>query len=553
AQNSGKIENCYSVVRMDTGGYTAGGFVGENMGVIAQSYSRLKINGLTGGFSGDGGGDTEQKCYFFHEEKEGSKKLQKLCDPMRGQRLKEIETAEDVTSLGFDLETIWERHDGKAFLRFISENWLYDVAQSASFGRYLADAPEALLPDETAPAQDSAHLADAPEALLPDETAPAQDGAHGADAPEALLPDETAPAQDSSGGAEAPRAQARVTVISTADELWELAKQINEGNRELAAAYIRLEDDISLGGREWVPIGRDRTCAFTGIFDGGGYTVKNFVIKDKKTENKGFFGFLRGGEVYNLSVDCRIKGGTCSGGIAAQNEDGIIGCCAAVIEVTGKNGSIGGLVGRNTGAIFQSYAAGRIFVLLIPWWWGLPLLGLLLLCTLPRLPGVLPTFAPVPYDEDQIPIPDEDLTPNTDGNFVSFQFEQKIDVDLATGLCKFGFKNPGNSNHNIVVQLQFTDAQAVRVMGSTGRTAGEQKRLSDNPSYDPENYRMVIAESGAIRPGYQLGDLKLTRQADGAHIPPGDYNAMVYLVFYDIETNNRAMLESQLPVVISVN
>ncbi|MEG1461260.1 MAG: hypothetical protein RSC51_07790 [Oscillospiraceae bacterium] len=508
AQNSGKIENCYSVVRMDTKGLTAGGFAGENTGVISKSYSHCKIKGLTGGFCGDGGGETEESCYFFHEEKEGSKKIQNLCDSIRGQRLKEIKTDEDVTDLGFDLETIWEHQDGKAPLRFITENWLYNVKQSEGFRRYLTEAPNP--PNEF---------------------------------------------ESSGGTAVAHRTQVQVTVVTTADDLWELARLINEGDRALASAYIRLEDDISLGGKEWIPIGRDRTCAFTGIFDGGGHTIKNFVIKDKKTENKGFFGFIKGGEVYNLSVDCHMKGGTCSGGIAAQNEDGIIGCCAAIIEVAGKNGSFGGLVGRNTGTIFQSYTAGRIFFILIPWWLGLPVLGLLLLLifVLPNLSGILPTFAPVPYDEDQIPIPNEDIAPNTDGNFVSFQFEQKIDVSLATGACTFAFKNPGNSNHNIVVQLQFTDAQAVRVMGSTGRTAKEQKKLAANPDYDPETYRTVIAESGSIRPGYQLEDLQLTRQPNGARIPPGDYNAMVYLVFYDIGTNNRAMLESQLPVVISVN
>lgn len=505
AQNSGKIENCYSVVRMDTKGVTAGGFVGENTGAVSKSYSRCRLKGLTGGFTGDGGGNTDQSCYFFHEEKAGSKKLEKLCDPIRGQRLKEIEKDEDVQNLGFDVGTIWERHDGKAPLRFIADNWLYDVSQSSKFAQYLLTAETSTDPD------------------------------------------------NSGKGAADKQPEVQVIAISTAYELWRLAKQINEGDRTVAAAYIRLEDDISLGGKEWIPIGRDRTCAFTGIFDGGGHTIKNFVIKDKKTENKGFFGFIKGGEVYNLSIDCHMKGGTCSGGIAAQCEDGIIGFCAAIIELKGKNGSFGGLVGRNTGAIFQSYAAGRIIFILIPWWLGIPILGILLLIVLLRVPGILPTFAPVPYDKDQVPIPNEQLLPNTDGNFVSFQFEQKIDVDLVTGLCKFAFKNPGNSNHNIVVQLQFTDAQATRVMGSTGRTPEDQKKLDDNPNYDPETYRMVIAESGAIRPSFQLEDLRLVRQPNGAHVPPGDYNAMVYLVFYDIESNNRAMLESQLPVIISVN
>ena len=181
------------------------------------------------------------------------------------------------------------------------------------------------------------------------------------------------------------------------------------------------------------------------------------------------------------------------------------------------------------------------------------LLLLLFLLFFIKNPIILPSFAPVPYDPDQDPIPGETIEPNADGNFASFQFEEHIDVDLATGLCKFGFKNPGNSNHNIVIQLQFTDEQAIRIMGSTGRSEEDQKKLDDNPDYDPAVNRMIIAESGAIQIGYQLENLRLVEQPNGAAIPPGEYNAIVYLMFYDIETNERAMLESQLPVVISVH
>lgn len=491
AQNSGRIENCYSVVQVKSKGYTAGGFVGENTGTIEKSCSYYRKKGLTGGFTGIENGNSETACYFFHHEKEGSKKLEKLSDTIRGQRLKEIEDEEDIRKLGFDTDKIWLYCQDGFPLQFIPETWLFHLEESSKYPQYLTEE----------------------------------------------------------------RGEAKAVVITNAKELWQLAEKINGGDRELGGAYIRLDDDIDLGGKEWIPIGKDRSNAFTGIFDGCGHTVRNFVVKDKKTENKGFFGFIKEGEVYNLSVDCILKKGTCSGGIAAQNEGGVIGCCSAVIEIKGKNGAYGGLVGRNTGIIFESYTAGRIIAAAIIWWWFplllLPLLGLLLL--LPQVPGMVPTFAPVPYDEDQIPIPNEEISPNAEGNFVSFQFEQKIDVSRSTGACKFGFKNPGNSNHNIVVQLQFTDAQAIRVMGSTGRTAKEQEKLEDSPGYDPETYRTVIAESGAIRPGYQLEDLKLVQQPNGAAVPVGDYNAMVYLVFYDIETNNRAMLESQLPVVITVH
>lgn len=134
------------------------------------------------------------------------------------------------------------------------------------------------------------------------------------------------------------------------------------------------------------------------------------------------------------------------------------------------------------GTIFQSYAAGTIKAIIIPIWWGLPLLALLLLLLFLFRPiGILPTFAPVPYDEDQIPIPGETVVPNTDGNFVSFQFEQDIDIALNTGMCNFQFKNPGNSNHDIMDSVQFTDAQAIRVMGSTGRSTKEATKTGRRP------------------------------------------------------------------------
>lgn len=505
AQNSGTIKNCYSVVRLNTKGQISGGFAGENSANISHSYSYCRLRGLTGGFAGDNGGDTEENCYYLHNEKAGSKRLQKLSDSLRGQRLKELKKSEDAARLGFDMEAVWEFKDTGTPLPFIAEHWMFDVQHATNIGRY------------------------------------------------AIPLSEDMPTDESDVEAEVESTGIQVIAIRDPEGLWELAQHINDGDQELAASFIRLEADIDLGGKEWLPIGNNRTYPFTGIFDGQGYTIKNFVIKNKKVENKGFFGFVNGGEVYNLSVDCIIRGGTCCGGLIAQNEGGIVGCCSAVIYIKGKKGSFGGLVGRNTGTIFQSYSAGIISAAIIPIWWLLIPLSLLILLLLFLKPAsLLPTFAPVPYDKDAIPIPGESIMPSTDENFVSFQFKQEITVPLDTGLCKFEFKNPGNSNHNIVVQLQFTDAQAVRVMGSTGRSQTDQQKLDDTPGYDPENYRTVIAESGSIQPGYQMEELRMVNHSNGATIPPGKYNAMVYLVFYDIETNNRAMLESQLPVVIEV-
>ena len=357
--------------------------------------------------------------------------------------------------------------------------------------------------------------------------------------------------------------QVGVVVIHTALELIELSRRINEGARELASATIQLAQDIDLGGKEWEPIGSELSKAFKGVFDGCGHTVSNFVIKAKNVRAKGFFGYLKG-EVYNLTVDCVIKAGNAdvAGGIAAYCEEGVIGCCAAIAAIKcGRVGLYGGLVGANTGRVFNSYAAGSITSSMLSWTWLalLPVLLFLLLLLLqmllpkPDVPDSLPVFAPVPVDINIQPIPGAASAPENDGNFVSFQFEQIIDVNIDTGECIINFRNPGSSNHDMVVQLQLTDAQAINIMGSTGRTAAEQQKLDANPRYDPENYRTTIAESGAIPPGFQLDSLMLTEQPDGAVLQPGGYNAIVYLIFYDVNTYNRAMLETQLPVYMNVH
>lgn len=472
--NSGTIKDCYSVLKIKSKN-NSGGFVYENKGDIFNSYSYGDLKSLKGGFATVDNGNTESNCYFIHSEKQGSKRLQNLPDNAKAVRVSEINSDDNVSTLGFDVENVWSYFGNEIPIGFNSEKWFYDYTNTDK----------------------------------------------------------------------------ETIIIKTADDLITWRNNVNSEDKQAISAYVVLESDIDLGGKEWNPIGESRNSAFSGVFDGKGHSIKNFVMKDKKIENKGFFGFLNG-DIYNLSIDCEVDGGSCVGALVSQNS-GKIGCCSAVVKIKNKQGSVGGLVGRNTGEIFQSYVAGTIVSAIIPIWIGIPPLALVLIYITLNNSGLLPTFAPVPYDDDAVPIPNETLSPTTDGNFVAFQFQQEIKVDSSTGLCKFEFKNPGNSTHNIVVQLQFTDGQAIRVMGSTGRSSKEQSRLESIAGYDPEAYRTVIAESGAIRPGYQLDDLRLVTHDNGATIPAGKYNAVVYLIFYDVDTNNRAMLESQLPVVIEVN
>jgi hypothetical protein len=113
------------------------------------------------------------------------------------------------------------------------------------------------------------------------------------------------------------------------------------------------------------------------------------------------------------------------------------------------------------------------------------------------------------------------------------------------------FKNPGSSNHNVVVQLQVTEKLAKSVMGGTGRNEAEQAEIEARADYNDEAYRITIASSKSISPGYQVTSLVLTDFAK-MNLPAGTYNAIIYIIPYDVHTNGRAMLETQLPVTITV-
>ena len=97
--------------------------------------------------------------------------------------------------------------------------------------------------------------------------------------------------------------------ISTAEELAAISDNLS-GNFVLTA-------DIDLGGAEWTPIGSfvqmgqegeeaetpDSAYAFTGIFDGNGYTISNFTINQPEGWCVGLFGCIANANVGNFRVE----------------------------------------------------------------------------------------------------------------------------------------------------------------------------------------------------------------------------------------------------------
>ncbi|MBR0423729.1 MAG: hypothetical protein IJJ04_03760 [Clostridia bacterium] len=147
-------------------------------------------------------------------------------------------------------------------------------------------------------------------------------------------------------------------VISSASHLFDIAKQINEGDFHAASATYILTEDIDLGGKKWIPIGNE-SHPFSGVFDGNGHKIFNFKVCDKSLTFTGFFGFIEDALIANLKVDGIVKSGTCSGTFAGASKNSKIYCCSAVSYMKVRKRT-GGFIGRNDGVIEKCAFYGKI-------------------------------------------------------------------------------------------------------------------------------------------------------------------------------------------------
>ncbi len=160
--------------------------------------------------------------------------------------------------------------------------------------------------------------------------------------------------------------------IGTGAELAWFAAQVNSGTGKTYPAVLTA--DIDLGGNPWTPIGNTSFKPYSGVFDGGGYTVSGLKVSDG--EVAGLFGCVKGASSQSAELKNIIVQGSVSrkkaGGIVGQADSARIENCGNEADVTGDE--IGGIVGRqhsyggaitiagcyNTGAITATSRAGGI-------------------------------------------------------------------------------------------------------------------------------------------------------------------------------------------------
>ena len=165
-------------------------------------------------------------------------------------------------------------------------------------------------------------------------------------------------------------------IITTPEELAELATLVNEGNIDYNDKHYLLDNDIDLSGYQigegWIPIGRDEDDAFSsnsqpfkGVFDGNGNTIKNLFINNTTRDFIGLFGYIEG-TVKNLGItDANITLSSdisYAGGIVGGNAGTVSNCYSTgSVSVFGSESSYaGGIVGGNIGTVSNCYSTGMV-------------------------------------------------------------------------------------------------------------------------------------------------------------------------------------------------
>ena len=114
-------------------------------------------------------------------------------------------------------------------------------------------------------------------------------------------------------------------------------------------------------GQGFVPIAGGGS-GFSGVFDGGGFTLSNLKIDRGLASGSaaGLFGTVQGGTLRNLTLSGGSVTGTANVGALAGNVvSGIVDGVNSSMAVSGQR-NVGGLVGSNGGAITMSSSSGAV-------------------------------------------------------------------------------------------------------------------------------------------------------------------------------------------------
>lgn len=137
-------------------------------------------------------------------------------------------------------------------------------------------------------------------------------------------------------------------------------------------------------------------------------------------------------------------------------------------------------------------------------------------------PILAPDYAPRQIEENAEPIGDdgdEKLSQPEGGGAVGLTYAKEVTISLSDKNAALMFANPTKSNQDMVLQLAIDD--------------------------------VVVLQSGRLEPGNRVSSLGLL---DGAEkrITAGGYNGKFVVLYYDRTSGEKAMLNTEIPVTVTV-
>ena len=169
--------------------------------------------------------------------------------------------------------------------------------------------------------------------------------------------------------------------ISNAAELYWFAGLVNGtlvGVKKNASANAILTTDITVNEGvldankdlvsgsdfiEWAPVGTSRDDAYTGTFDGKGYTISGLFFNNPTSYYVGLFGCIgANGKISNVGVlDSYFQFCALGGGVCGMNENGELqNCSNSSTVICKKQDGTGGVCGKNYGTVRDCKNTGSV-------------------------------------------------------------------------------------------------------------------------------------------------------------------------------------------------
>lgn len=168
---------------------------------------------------------------------------------------------------------------------------------------------------------------------------------------------------------------------------------------------------------------------------------------------------------------------------------------------------------------FVALLQSRLLFLILLFGLGAAILLIVLLILLFLRPDVQPLDNAMPEPDQYVEVledTDETAPPLEGGGTVSMIYKLKAELDLSESTISMYFQNPGNSNHDVVLSMYIV--------------SGDQQ--------------ILIATSGRLPAG--TGLYTMAFDEGSAKLKEGQYSALYRVAYYNPETGERALVESDI-------